>query len=147
MRHSGGTSHDADAVRTAVRKPLIRPFPRDWFIRTRPYRLFMARELTSVFIAGYLVFLLVCLHRLGQGPEAYQDLIHAMRHPLSVILHGLTLMGALWHSITWFNLTPTVMPLRIGEDRMPGAVVAIAMGYGPWLALSGLILWEVLRAG
>ncbi len=126
-------------------KLLIRPFPKDWFIRTRTYRRFMVRELTSVFMGGYLVFLLVWLYHLGQGPEQFQALLMNLRQPVSVALHVLALAAALYHSITWFNLTPTAMPLRLGEERLPNAVVAIAMGYAPWLLLSGLILWGVLR--
>ncbi len=30
-----------------------------WFTQRRSYRLFMAREATSVFLAGYLVYLIV----------------------------------------------------------------------------------------
>ncbi len=128
-----------------MRGPLRRPFPRDWFVRKGAYRRFMVREMTSVFIGGYIVFLLVWLYRMGQGPEQYHALVEAMRRPLPVVLHMLALAAAMYHSITWFNLTPAVMPLRIGEDRLPNAVVAIAMGYLPWVAVSGAILWGVLR--
>ncbi len=128
-----------------MRGPLRRPFPRDWFERKGAYRRFMVREMTSVFIGGYIVFLLVWLDRMGQGPEQYQALAEAMRHPLAVALHMLALAAAMYHSITWFNLTPAVMPLRIGEDRLPNVVVAITMGYLPWMAVSGAILWGVLR--
>ncbi len=128
-----------------MRGPLQQPFPRDWFVRKAGYRRFMVRELTSVFVGGYIVFLLVWLHQLGQGPQHYHALVETMRHPLAVMLHVLALLAALYHSITWFNLTPIVMPLRIGEDRLPNAVVAIALGYLPWVAVSGAILWGVLR--
>lgn len=128
-----------------MRKPLVRPYPKDWFLRTRAYRLFMLRELTSVCIAGYLVFLLWWLYQLGKGPDGYRELLSVMRHPLSIGLHAVVLIAALWHSITWFNLTPAVMPLRIGEEKLPNAVISIATGYGPWLVLSGVILWATLR--
>lgn len=128
-----------------MRKPLVRPYPKDWFLRTRPYRLFMLRELTSVCIAGYLVFLLWWLYRLGRGPEDYQALLSIVRHPVSLGLHTIALIAAAWHAITWFNLTPLVMPMRIGEDKVPNVVIAIATGYGPWLVVSGCILWATLR--
>ncbi|MFB3137795.1 MAG: hypothetical protein ACE10B_01065, partial [Phycisphaerales bacterium] len=65
-----------------MRGPLQRSFPRDWFVRKAGYRRFMARELTSVFVGGYVVFLLVWLHQLGQGPQQYYALMESMRHPL-----------------------------------------------------------------
>ena len=69
----------------------------------------------------------------------------SMRSPVSVVFHGIVLSAALYHSITWFNLTPKVMPVRIGEDRVPGPLVAIGMGYLPWVVLSAVLLWGVLR--
>ena len=128
-----------------MRKPYVRPMPWTWFLRTAAYRRFMIRELTSVFIAAYLVFLLVWLHRLGEGPEAFGKMLQATRTPWSVVFHVVALAAAVYHSVTWFNLTPQVMPVRIGEERLSNTAVAIAMGYLPWLVLSGLIIWGVLR--
>ncbi len=125
--------------------PYRPPMPSAWYLRTQPYRVFMLRELTSVFIAGYLVFLIVLLVRLGQGYEQYAAMMESLRSPLAVIAHGLALAAAVFHSITWFNLTPQVMPIRIGEEQVPGAVVAIGAGYLPWLTVSGVILWGVMR--
>ena len=129
-----------------MRNPLVRPYPKDWFLRKRAYRLFMLRELTSVCIAGYLVFLLWWLYRLQQnGTEGYEALLSIVRHPVMIGLHTIALIAAVWHSITWFNLTPLAMPMRIGEDKVPGVVISIATGYGPWFVLSGFILWATLR--
>ena len=125
--------------------PYVRPMPRTWYLRTQPFRMFMIRELTSFFLAGYLVFLLVILARLGEGPEQYAALRETLRSPLSLVGHGLAFCAALYHSITWFNLTPKAMAVRVGEERLPAPLVAIALGYLPWLVGSGLILWGVLR--
>ena len=130
----------------AMRRPLVRPYPKDWFLRTHAYRMFMLRELTSVVIAGYLVYLLWWLHRFNQGGvEGYEALLSFVRHPVSIAMHTIALIAAAWHSITWFNLTPSVMPMRIGEDKIPDVVISIATGFGPWFVLSGFILWATLR--
>ena len=105
----------------------------------------MLRELTSVFIAGYLIFLLIWLRQLGQGFEAYQAVLASLKNPLSVLLHLLALGAALYHSITWFNLTPKAMPVRRGDERVPDLLVAIGMGYLPWVVLSALVFWIVLH--
>lgn len=139
------TSEVSDGTSRTTSKEYIRPMPATWWLKRKTYFLFMVRELTSLFIGGYLVFLLVWLYHLGQGPEQFQALLMNLRQPVSVALHLLALAAALYHSITWFNLTPTAMPLRIGEERLPSAAVAIAMGYLPWMVVSGLILWSVLR--
>ncbi len=121
------------------------PLASFWFMQRRGFRLFMVREATSVFVAGYLVFLLIWLYRLGQGPEAFAAMIETARHPLAVVLHLMALAGALYHSITWFNLTPKIMPMYLGEDRVPDFWAAICMGYIPWLVVTALIIWGLLR--
>ncbi|MBI2191005.1 MAG: fumarate reductase subunit C [Planctomycetes bacterium] len=127
-----------------MKGPYIRPIPFDWFMQTAAYRRFMVRELTSVFIAGYLIFLLVFLHRAGQDDKAFGALLECLRSPVSLVLHLLVLGAALFHSITWFNLTPQAMPVRIGEERLPDALVAVLGGYLPWIVVSVVIFWGVL---
>ncbi len=119
------------------------PLPWSWFMQRRAYRRFMAREATSVFLAGYLVYLIVWIYRTGQGPEGLAAAIDSARHPLTVAMHILAFVAALYHSITWFNLTPKIMPLYIGEDRLPDFWSAILMGYVPWTAVSLIILWGI----
>ncbi len=119
------------------------PLPWYWFTQRRSYRLFMAREATSVFLAGYLVYLIVWIYRIGQGPEGLAAAIDSARHPFTVGLHILALVAALYHSITWFNLTPKIMPLYIGEDRLPDFWAAILMGYLPWTLFTLIILWRI----
>jgi fumarate reductase subunit C len=128
-----------------MRKPYVRPFPNTWYLRSGPYLRFMIREATSVFIAAYLVFLVIWLYRLGQGPQQFDAMMQALRSPLSIVLHAIVLSAALYHSITWFNLTPKVMPIRMGEECLPAPLVAIGMGYLPWIVLSGILVWGVLR--
>ncbi len=119
------------------------PLPWSWFTQRRSYRLFMAREATSVFLAGYLVYLIVWIYRIGQGPEGLAAAIDSARQPFTVAMHILALAAALYHSITWFNLTPKIMPLYIGEDRVPDLWAAILMGYLPWLVVSVILLWGI----
>lgn len=121
------------------------PLPWHWFMGRRGFRLFMIREATSVFIGAYLVWLLVWLARLGQGPEAFEAMQASAASPLGLLFHLLALAAALYHSITWFNLTPKIMPMYVGEDRVPDAWAAFAMGYLPWALVSTVILWGVLH--
>lgn len=115
----------------------------DWFMKRRNYKLFMIRELTSVFILAYLIVFLVFLARLGAGKEQFTAFMQTMSSGWWKALHVAFLLGAMWHSITWFNLTPKAMPLRMGEEKVPGPMVAIGMGYGPWVVVTIVILWAV----
>lgn len=125
--------------------PYRSPVPNTWWLKRTPYVLFMVRELTSIFVAGYCVFLLVMISKLGRGPDSYSSLITALESPTSVVLHLISLAFVLYHTITWFNLTPKILVLYRGEDRIPQSVVAGTF-YAGWAVVSLIIAWLVLGA-
>lgn len=104
----------------------------------------MVRELTSLFVAGYCIFLLVIIGRISQGSMVYPDIIQLMKSPVSLIFHAFALPMVLYHTITWFNLTPKILVLRIGEERVPPALIAGGF-YAGWIVVSAAISWIVLR--
>jgi fumarate reductase subunit C len=55
-----------------------------------------------------------------------------------------SLFFVLFHSITWFNLTPHAMPIRLGGKKVPGWMIA-APNYVAWIAISGVVGWFVLK--
>ena len=122
-----------------------RPVSNTWWLKRKTYILFMIRELTSVFVAGYCIFLLVLVYKLTQGADAYGDFMAALKSPISVALHLITLIFVLYHTITWFNLTPKILVLYRGEERIPQGLVA-GMFYIGWVAVSVIVAWLVLGA-
>ena len=117
--------------------------PNTWWLQRRPYILFMIRELTSVIVAGYCIFLLVLVYKLTQGADVYGNFMAAMKSPISVVLHLITLVFVLYHTITWFNLTPKILVLYRGEERIPQGLVAGTFYVG-WLVISAIVAWLVL---
>ena len=95
-----------------------------WWLTRRNYFKFMVREITSVFVALYLMTLLLFVTRLGDSTETMQAHLQALREPLWVFFHVVVLGFALFHSVTWFNLTPKVMVVWLGEERVPGWILA-----------------------
>lgn len=125
-------------------KPYIRPMPTTWWLQRRPYFIFMLRELSSVFIAAYLILLLVMIHRVSQGPAAYDSFLESLRSPVAIFFHVVALAFALLHTITWFNLTPQAIAVHIGEERIrPGLI--IAPNYVAWVIVSAVVAWIVLK--
>ena len=122
-----------------------RPVSNTWWLKRKTYILFMIRELTSVFVAGYCIFLLVLVYKLTQGANAYGDFMAALKSPISVALHLITLIFVLYHTITWFNLTPKILVLYRGEERIPQGLVA-GMFYIGWVVVSVIVAWLVLGA-
>jgi fumarate reductase subunit C len=121
-------------------KELVRPMPLDWWLRKPAYTWFMIRDVTSVFIAGYCVFLLVVLHRAGQGESAFRQFYEeTLRSPLSLVLHLVALVFAVYHSVTFFNLTPRVLVLFRGDEKVPDGVIAGAH-HALWAVVSLILL-------
>ena len=122
-----------------------RPVSNTWWLKRKSYILFMIRELTSVFVAGYCIFLLVLVYKLTQGSGVYGNFMAALKSPISVVLHLITLVFVLYHTITWFNLTPKILVLYKGEDRIPQVLIA-GMFYAGWVVVSIIVAWLVLGA-
>ena len=122
-----------------------RPVSNTWWLKRKTYILFMIRELTSVFVAGYCIFLLVLVYKLTQGANEYGNFMAALKSPISVALHLITLIFVLYHTITWFNLTPKILVLYRGEERIPEGLVAGTFYVG-WVVVSVIVAWLVLGA-
>lgn len=124
--------------------PYRRSMSATWWLTNRAYFLFMVRELTSVFIAAYLVLFLLVLRKLALGRQAYEAYLQFLGRPGMLAFHVVALAAALFHSITWFNLTPNVLVVRVGEKRVPAVVVA-GVNYAVWIVVSALLIWIVWR--
>jgi fumarate reductase subunit C len=118
--------------------------PADWWLKKRAYFLFMMRELSAVFVGAYAVLLLVMLWKLKQGPQAYTDFVAFLRTPVSIAFHIVALAAAIYNSITTFNAIPQVMPIRQGEEKLPGAMM-VAPNYVAVVVVSVAILWVLGR--
>ena len=134
------------SVGEATRGRYQAPLRSSWFLGRPGYRRFMAREATSFAVAAYLVWLLVMLHRLGQGYVAWAEMMELARHPVVEGLHAIVFGAVVYHAVTWFNLTPKIVPMYVAEEKVPDAWAAIIMGYLPWAAVTAVVLWGVLRA-
>ena len=118
-----------------------------WFLKRAGYRRFMAREMTAFAMAAFLVYLLYWLRAIGDGYTAFVQMVELTRNPVTVTLLALAFGAMLYHSITWFNLTPKIMPMYVAEEKIPDVWAAIIMGYLPCAAVTTVILWSVMRTG
>ena len=57
---------------------------------------------------------------------------------------SIALLLILFHTITWFNLAPRAMPLRLRGKRLPDWMVA-APNYVAWVVISAAVAWLILR--
>jgi fumarate reductase subunit C len=120
-------------------KELHRPMPATWWLKNPAYTRVMIRDATCVFIAAYCVFLLVFMQRASGDPASFQAFYAKLGSPLSVVLHAIVLIFACYHSITFFNLTPRVLVVFRGDEKVPEQIIAGAH-YAAWLAISLILV-------
>jgi fumarate reductase subunit C len=114
-----------------------------WWAGRRSYLIFVLRELTSIFVAWSVVFLLLLVHAVSQGGKQYQQFLNLSSNPWMLALNVVTLAFLLFHAITWFNLAPQAMVVRLRGKRVPRSWVAGAHFAG-WALLSALAAWLIL---
>ena len=100
----------------------------------------MVQEVTSIFIGIYTLMLIGILKALSDGPEAYQGFLDALGNPLLITFNWIAFLFMLYHSISWFSVTPKAMPIQIGEEFLPGGIIA-AGHYIAWLVVSVAIYY------
>ena len=115
-----------------------------WWLKNRAYAKFVLRELTSVFVALFAALYLWQLRSLAQGPDAYARSAARLKTPLFLALDTVALLFVLFHTITWFNLTPTAIVVRVKGKRVPDRIVA-GSNYVVWVVLSAIVAWIFTR--
>jgi fumarate reductase subunit C len=115
-----------------------------WWLKKGAYTRFVLRELTSVFVAFFAVVYLWQLRALAQGPEAYGQFLARLKTPLFLVLDAIAFLFILFHAITWLNLTPKAMVVRVGGKRVPDWAI-LGLNYAAWVVLSGAVAFVLLR--
>ena len=120
-------------------RPYVRAMTSEWIVRHPRYVRYMVREFSCLFIGGWTFLLVWGLKQLADGPVAWTAFLEGLKSPASIVFHLLALGFALYHSVTWFNLTPKALPVQRGEDFIPDGVISGAH-YAVWALLSLAIL-------
>jgi fumarate reductase subunit C len=121
-----------------------RPVSTWWWTRKRSYFLFVMRELSSIFVAWFVLYLLLFVYAVGRGEAAYQRFLDWAASPWVTALNVVALGFVLLHTVTWFNLTPQAMAVRVAGRRVPDFHI-IAGQYTGLVVVSGFLLWLVTR--
>lgn len=119
-----------------------RRIPMFWWLRKRTYFVFVMRELSSIFIAWFVVFLLLFVRAVGRGESAYVDFLGWASSPAVLTVNVVAAAFLVVHTVTWFNLTPQAMDLRLRGRPVPGIVV-IAAQYAALVVVSAAVWWLV----
>jgi fumarate reductase subunit C len=119
------------------------PVSRLWWLRRTSYLLFVLRELSSVFVAWFVVYLLLVVSAVNRGSDAYQQFLDWAASPWVVVLNIVALAFVVLHAVTWFNLAPRALVVRLQGQRVPAWMVA-AGHFAAWAVVSAAVAWIVL---
>jgi fumarate reductase subunit C len=95
-----------------------------WWLGRRSYFLFILRELSSLAVAWFVVCLLLLVRAVSGGDAAYQQFLEWTRHRVVLALAIAAFAFVCLHAVTWFNLAPQAMVVRIAGRRVPGWIIA-----------------------
>jgi fumarate reductase subunit C len=145
------------------------PVSRLWWLKKRTYFLFVMRELSSLFVGWFAVFLMVLFLAIGRGEASYQRFLDWAASPVVVVVNVVALGFSVLHTVTWFVLTPQAMVVRfrgkqvramkevpVAGQWVPAATVVrvggrlpagavIASQYLGLVVVSAFVAWLVLR--
>ena len=120
------------------------PVPVLWWTRRLSYFVFVMRELSSLFIAWLVLYLLLFVRAVGRGEAAYADFLDWASSPWLVVLNLVAFAFVVLHTVTWFSLTPQAMVLDVRGRRVPPAAI-IGAQYAALAVVSAFVLWLVTR--
>jgi fumarate reductase subunit C len=122
-----------------------RPISTWWWLGKWTYLAFILRELSSIFVAWFVLFMLLLVRAIGQGDAEYQRFLDRVDHPLVVLLNLVALVFVTFHTVTWFNLTPQAMVVRMGGQRVPPTYILVSQYVG-WIVVSAFVVWLLVGA-
>lgn len=114
-----------------------------WWTKRRTYFVFAMRELSCVFVAWFVAYMLMFVHAVGAGPTQFENFLDLAGRPWMIVINAIALIFLVVHSVTWFQLAPKAMVLKAGKEPVPPAAVAGAH-FGAWIIISVIVLWVIL---
>jgi fumarate reductase subunit C len=121
-----------------------RPISTWWWLQKRTYFVFVMRELSSLFVAWYVLFLLLLVRAVGRGEAAYENFLDWAASPVIVAVNVVAFAFIALHTVTWFSLTPQAMALRFRGRSVPGSLI-IGAQYAGLATASAFVCWLVIR--
>ena len=121
-----------------------RPVSTWWWLRKRTYFVFVMRELSSIFVAWYVLFLLLLARSLDRGDAAYARFLDWAASPVIVTINVVAFAFIVLHTVTWFSLTPQAMALRVRGRPVPGWLI-IGVQYVGLAVVTAFVWWLVTR--
>ncbi|MCA6221284.1 fumarate reductase subunit FrdC [Photorhabdus antumapuensis] len=111
---------------TTKRKPYIRSMAPNWWQKLGFYRFYILRESTAATTMWFSILLIYGLFALKGGAQSWDEFVTFLQNPVILLINIITLLGALLHTKTWFELAPKAANVVIkGEKMGPEPVIKL----------------------
>lgn len=126
------------------RKPYQAKLANDWFMKQPHFIHYMIREFTCVGIGLYILNLMAGIVALANSEQSWMGWVAAQTNPVMVIISLFAFASALFHSYTWFGVTPKVFRIPHGDRFVPGKWIIL----GHWVVfiIIAMILTIIVKA-
>lgn len=114
-----------------------------WWTKRRSYLVFVLRELSSVAVAWFVVHFLLLVTAVHDGAAAYRAFLDWSATPFVLVVNVVALAFVLLHAVTWFNLAPKALAVRVQGRQVPPRAVA-AGHFGAWVVVSAVVAWVLV---
>jgi fumarate reductase subunit C len=116
-----------------------------WWLGSWSYFQFVLREVSCLFVAWFVLYLLMLFRSVLQGEEAYQAFLAWSARPGILALNVVSFLFLVYHAYTFFDAAPRAMVVHVGKTRVPASLIA-AGHYAAWAAASAVVFWLLLGA-
>ena len=116
-----------------------------WWLEKRSYFTFILREMSCVFVAWFVVYLLLLVRAVSQGDAAYRELLAWSATTPILLLNVVSFLSLIFHTVTFFDAAPRAMVVKVGPNPVPASLV-LAGHYAGWAAASAVVCWLLLGA-
>lgn len=111
-----------------------------WWLGKLSYTKFITRELTCLAVAYAVLLLLAEIVIMAHSEGAHERFLRLLAAPPVLAFHLLVCAALVFHTVTWLNLAPKALVVRLGGRRLPDWAV-VAGHYTLWLAASLAVVW------
>ncbi|MEY4921527.1 MAG: fumarate reductase subunit FrdC [Pseudomonadota bacterium] len=103
---------------TTKRKIYVRAMAPNWWQQLGFYRFYMLREGTSVPAVWFSVLLIYGVFTLKSGQPGWEGFVGFLQNPLVLLINIITLLAAVLHTKTWFELAPKAANIIVNNEKM-----------------------------
>ncbi|MCD1127742.1 fumarate reductase subunit FrdC [Jinshanibacter sp. LJY008] len=120
------------------RKPYVREVKADWWKRLGFYKFYMFRESTAVPAVWFSLVLIFGVFAL-RSPESWYGFVGFLANPVVMVINIITLIMALVHTKTWFDLAPKAANIVVGQEKLSAKPIVMFF-WGVTIVASLIIL-------